>query len=140
MNVGRIRFGLFVLSGLVSGLAGIVFTARLANARANNALGLEFDVITVALLGGISVFGGRGKLSGVFLALVLVAALRNVLGLNQIGGDAQGVMIGLLLIGSLLASNLAEGSWSALAGRFRILQPGGPSSGGRPGPFRTPPN
>jgi rhamnose transport system permease protein len=131
VNVGRIRFGLFVTAGLISALAGIVFTARLANARANNALGLEFDVITVALLGGISIFGGRGKLTGVFWALVLIATLRNVLGLSQIGGDAQGVMIGLLLIGSLLASNLAEGSWSSLAAAR--LRPVGPASGSRTG-------
>ena len=55
----------------------------LANARANNALGIELDVITIALLGGISVFGGKGKLTGVFWALVLIATLRNVLGLEQ---------------------------------------------------------
>ena len=79
----RLRFMLFVVSGLVCALAGIVFTARLANARANNALGFELDVITIALLGGISVFGGRGKLTGVVWALVLVATLRNVLGLQQ---------------------------------------------------------
>ena len=70
--------------------------------------GFELDVITIALLGGISVFGGRGKLTGVLWALVLVATLRNVLGLQQIGGDAQGIAIGLLLIGSLLLSNTAE--------------------------------
>ena len=63
VRVNRIRFALFVASGLVCALAGIVFTARVANARADNALGLELDVITTALLGGISVFGGRGRLS-----------------------------------------------------------------------------
>ena len=97
-----------VVSGLVCALAGIVFTARLANARANNALGFELDVITIALLGGVSVFGGRGKLTGVLWALVLVATLRNVLGLRQVGGDAQGIAIGLLLIGALLLGNSAE--------------------------------
>jgi rhamnose transport system permease protein len=104
----RLRFRLFVVSGLVAAVAGIVFTARLSNARANNALGFELDVITVALLGGISVFGGRGKLTGVLWALVLVATLRNVLGLSRIGGDAQGTVIGLLLIGSLLLNTVAE--------------------------------
>ena len=104
----RLRLMLFVVAGLVCAIAGIVFTARLANARANNALGFELDVITIALLGGISVFGGRGRLTGVLWALVLVATLRNVLGLMQIGGDAQGIAIGLLLIGSLLVSNVAE--------------------------------
>ena len=91
--------------GVVCALAGMVFTARLANARANNALGLELDVITIALLGGVSVFGGKGRLTGVFWALVLVATMRNMLGLLQIGGDAQGTVIGLLLIGSLLLSS-----------------------------------
>jgi rhamnose transport system permease protein len=106
--VDRLRFRLFVVSGVVSAIAGIVLTARLSNARANNALGFELDVITIALLGGISVFGGRGRLTGVLWALVLVATLRNVLGLSQIGGDAQGIAIGLLLIVSLLIGNTAE--------------------------------
>ncbi len=107
VKLRRLRFSLFVLSGVMCALAAIVFTARLSNARANNALGFELDVITIALLGGISVFGGRGKLTGVLWALTLVALIRNVLGLNQIGGDAQGTVIGLLLIGSLLLSNSA---------------------------------
>jgi len=108
IRVARLRLGLFVLSGLVSSLAGIVFTARLANARANNAVGFELDIITVALLGGVSVFGGRGKLTGVLWALVLIAVIRNALGLSRIGGDAQGTIIGLLLIGALLLSNASK--------------------------------
>jgi rhamnose transport system permease protein len=108
IRVARLRLGLFVLSGLVSSLAGIVFTARLANARANNAVGFELDIITVALLGGVSVFGGRGKLTGVLWALVLIAVIRNALGLSRIGGDAQGTIVGLLLIGALLLSNASK--------------------------------
>jgi rhamnose transport system permease protein len=107
VRMRRIRFWLFILSGIVCAIAGIVFTARLSNARANNAVGFELEIITVALLGGVSVFGGRGRLSGVLWALALVATIRNVLGLSQIGGDAQGTVIGLLLIVSLLASNSA---------------------------------
>ncbi len=98
-------------------IAGIVFTARLSNARANNALGFELDIITIALLGGVSVFGGRGRLTGVLWALALVATIRNVLGLSQIGGDAQGMVIGLLLIVSLLASNSATQAVRASAHR-----------------------
>ena len=101
----RIRFWLFVLSGLICAIAGIVFTARLSNARANNAVGFELDVITIVLLGGINVFGGRGRLTGVLWALFLIALVRNVLGLSQIGGDAQGTVIGLILIISLLLCN-----------------------------------
>ena len=71
-------------------------------------VGFELDIITIALLGGVSVFGGRGRLTGVLWALVLVATIRNVLGLSQIGGDAQGTVIGLLLIVSLFAGSTAE--------------------------------
>ncbi len=105
INTQAMVFRLFVVSGVVAGIAGIVYTARLSNARANNALGMELDVITIVLLGGISVFGGRGRLTGVLLALMLIAVIRNVLALNQIGGDAQGMIIGMLLIGSLLIGN-----------------------------------
>ena len=108
VRMRRIQFSLFIVSGIVSAIAGIVFTARLANARANNAVGFELDIITIALLGGVSVFGGRGRLTGVLWALVLVATIRNVLGLSQIGGDAQGTVIGLLLIVSLFAGGTAE--------------------------------
>lgn len=103
--VRRLQFTLFVVSGLVCAVAGMVYTARLANARANNALGMELDVITIVLLGGVSVWGGRGRLTGVLWALVLVALLRNILGINQIGGDVQSMVVGLLLIGSILVSN-----------------------------------
>lgn len=108
IRLARTVLGLFISSGVVCAAAGMVYAARLANARANNALGIELDVITIALLGGISVFGGKGKLTGVLWALLLFATIRNVLGLLQIGGDAQGTVIGLLLIVSLLASNAAE--------------------------------
>ena len=103
--VDRLKFWLFVVSGAVCAVSGMVYTARLANARANNAMGMELDVITMVLLGGISLWGGKGRLTGVFLAMILVAVIRNILGINQIGGDAQGLVIGTLLIGSLLISN-----------------------------------
>lgn len=101
--VNRIRFGLFVFSGLICTVAGIVYTARLANARANNAFGMELDIITIAMLGGVSVFGGKGGVVGVVGALSLVALIRNLLGINGVGGDVQSTLIGMLLILALLA-------------------------------------
>lgn len=108
VRVRATQFWLFVTSGFVCAIAGIVFTARLSNARANNAVGFELDIITIVLLGGISIFGGRGRLTGVLWALVLVAMIRNVLGLSRIGGDAQSTVIGLILILSLLLSTSAS--------------------------------
>ncbi len=117
----RMVLGLFITSGVMAAIAGMVYTARLSNARANNALGMELDVITIVLLGGVSVFGGKGKLTGVMLALVLIAIVRNVLALNQIGGDAQGMIIGLLLIGSLLVGNYWR-SFEEAQSRSRALR------------------
>ena len=108
IRVNRIRFGLFVVSGLMSAVASIILTARLSNARANNAFGFELDVITIVFLGGTSVFGGKGNYIGVFFALGLVAMIRNVFGLQGMGGDDQGIAVGLLLILSLLLTNTIQ--------------------------------
>jgi rhamnose transport system permease protein len=118
IHVKRLRWLLFTVSGVVAAIAAVVYTARLSNARADNALGFELDVITIVFLGGVSVFGGSGRLGGVVWALVLVAALRNVLGLNQVSGAAQGLVIGGLLIASLLLSN----TLNAALERLRLQQ------------------
>jgi rhamnose transport system permease protein len=114
VRMEKIRMQLFTASGVMCALGGIVFTARLSNARADNALGFELDVITIVLLGGVSVFGGSGRLLGAFWALVLVAVIRDVLGLSLVGGDAQGTVIGGLLIVSLLASKSAKAIFTSL--------------------------
>src|SRR5215218_4647812 len=84
VDVDRIKIGLFVASGTLAALAGVIFTARFASARPDNALGFELDVITAVLLGGVSIFGGRGTLIGVVLGLFLIGALRNSLGLADV--------------------------------------------------------
>lgn len=101
----RLTFWLFTTAGMVAGLAGIIYTARLSSARADNAFGLELDVITIVFLGGVSMLGGRGNIAGIAWALALIAIVRNVLGLNGVAGDAQGTIVGLILVFSLLLTN-----------------------------------
>ena len=69
IRVKRIKFWLFVLSGMLSGFAGILWTLRFASARYDSGIGLELYVVTIVLLGGISIFGGRGTIVGVVLAV-----------------------------------------------------------------------
>jgi rhamnose transport system permease protein len=109
IRVDRVTFGVFVLSGVLAAAAGVVETARLSSASPANGTGLELDVIAIVLLGGVSIFGGRGSLTGVVLSLALVIGLRNVLALEGVGGDVQQVVIGALLVGSVLATNVATG-------------------------------
>jgi rhamnose transport system permease protein len=108
INVGRVKLVLFVLSGLIAGLAGVIFTARFSSARPDNAVGFELTVVTVVLLGGVNIFGGRGTLLGVVLGIFIVAVIQNVMSLLNISGDIQSLVIGLLLILSVLGPNLAR--------------------------------
>jgi rhamnose transport system permease protein len=109
VDVDRIKVGLFVTSGTLAALAGVVFTARFASARPDNALGFELDVITAVLLGGVSIFGGRGTLIGVILGLFLIGALRNSLALADVGAEKQSIVIGSLLIVSVMGTNALRG-------------------------------
>lgn len=108
VNVDRVKLRLFITSGLVAGLAGILFAARLGSVRGSLAEFYELDIITMVLLGGVSIFGGTGSMLGVALALFTVLNIRNGLGLANVDGIVQTGVIGLLLIGSVLIPNLAQ--------------------------------
>jgi rhamnose transport system permease protein len=108
IRVARLKLALFMLSGLLSALAGIVFTARFSSARPDNAVGFELDVVTIVLLGGVNIFGGRGTLVGVILSLFVIGAVRNALGLANISGDIQNIVVGTLLVFSVLGPNVAQ--------------------------------
>lgn len=117
IRVNRVKLLLFVLSGLLAALAGIVFTARISSARADNGLGFELYVVTVVLLGGVNIFGGRGSLVGVILALFVIGGLRNALGLIDVSGDVQNIVVGALLVCSVLGPNIAQRIQSTISRR-----------------------
>jgi rhamnose transport system permease protein len=123
IDVDRIKIGLFVVSGTLAALAGVVFTARFASARPDNALGFELDVVTAVLLGGVSIFGGRGTLIGVILGLFLIGALRNSLALADVGAEKQSIVIGGLLIASVIGTNALRGVQERAARRRRAAPP-----------------
>jgi rhamnose transport system permease protein len=105
VRVDRVRTSLFVASSTVAGLAGILFAARLGTARADLAYGFELEIITIVLLGGVSIFGGSGRMSGVALAILIVLNVRNGLGLAGVDGSTQVGVIGVILIASVLVQN-----------------------------------
>lgn len=108
VRVARTRMIIFMMSGLISALAGVLMAARLGAVRASTGEGFELDIITVVLLGGVSIFGGVGSMIGVLLSTYLVLNLRNGLVIAGITGNTQTGIIGLLLILSVLVPNLAE--------------------------------
>jgi rhamnose transport system permease protein len=107
VSVARTKLIIFTMSGLISALAGVLMAARLGAVRASTAEGFELDIITVVLLGGVSIFGGVGTMAGVLLSTYLVLNLRNGLVIAGVTGNTQTGIIGLLLILSVLLPNLA---------------------------------
>jgi rhamnose transport system permease protein len=115
VRVRRIKVALFVASGFVSALAGVLIAARLTAVRGSTAEGFELDIITMVLLGGVSIFGGSGRMAGVILSIFLILNLRNGIALAGFSGNVQTAVIGTLLILSVLLPNV----FVALRGRVR---------------------
>ncbi|MFE9749053.1 ABC transporter permease [Saccharothrix saharensis] len=117
IRVARAKFWLFVVSGAMSGLAGVYWTLRFASARADNASGLELAVVAAVLLGGVSIFGGRGTLLGVLLGVLLLGAVRNALQLADVAADTLNIVTGGLLIASVVVPNVVAMSRARLRRR-----------------------
>jgi rhamnose transport system permease protein len=104
--VDRTKLLIYTASGLAAGLAAVIFVSRVSTTRSDMGTGLELDVITAVVLGGTSIFGGKGTIAGTVLGLVLIQALRNGLALAGVKGDGTIVVIGAVLILAILVSNL----------------------------------
>jgi rhamnose transport system permease protein len=108
VRVQRVKTLLFIASGTISALAGLLLAARLGAVRGDLAAGFELDIITMVLLGGVSIFGGSGSLYGVLLSILIVLNLRNGMSLANITGHIQTGVIGILLILSVLVPNVTQ--------------------------------
>ncbi|MBN9176534.1 MAG: ABC transporter permease [Microbacterium sp.] len=106
IHVERTKFLLFAAAGLVSAFAGIYFTLRFGSARGDNATGLELQVIAAVVLGGVSVFGGRGQLYGVVAAVLLIGVLSSALRLANVTSDVINVITGVLLVVSVVGASV----------------------------------
>ena len=115
IRVARVRIAGFAIAGAMAGVASLVYIGQYQSARADNASELLLVIVTAVTLGGVDIFGGRGRVMGVVLALVLLGTLRNGMGLANFAGPVQTLVIGLLLVVSVLASQWA----GALARRLR---------------------
>ena len=99
--VSRIRFLIFVLTGLLSGLASALLTARIGSTRPNIALGWELEVVTMVVLGGISIAGGSGTMPGVVIAVFVLGLTTFGLTLINVPGIVIAVILGVLLVAAI---------------------------------------
>jgi rhamnose transport system permease protein len=108
LPVDRVKLAVYTLSGLSAGLAAWIFVARVSTTRSDMGSGLELDAIAAVVMGGTSIFGGIGTISGTMIGLVLIQLLKNGLALTGVTGDATIVVIGLVLIASVLFTNIMQ--------------------------------
>jgi len=98
VHVDRIRFILFILTGLMSGVASVLLTSRIASTRPTIATGYELQAITMVVLGGVNILGGSGTIPGVVIAAFVMGLVTFGLGLLNVPGVVQSLVVGALLI------------------------------------------
>jgi rhamnose transport system permease protein len=98
VRVGRVKFVLFLLTGLMAGIASICLTSRLGSTRPSIAMGWELEVVTMVVLGGVNILGGSGTIPGVVLAAFIMGMVTFGFGLLNVPGIVMSIFIGLLLI------------------------------------------
>lgn len=110
LSVEKTKLALYTASGFAASLAAVIFVSRVSTTRSDMGTGIELDAITAVVLGGTSIFGGRGTILGTMIGLCLIQALKNGLSLAGVRGDGTIMLIGAVLILAILASNLFERS------------------------------
>lgn len=98
IRVARVKFILFLLTGLMSGIAAICLTSRLGSTRPSIAFGWELEIVTMVVLGGVNILGGSGTIPGVVLAAIIMGMVTFGFGLLNVPGIVMSIFIGLLLI------------------------------------------
>jgi rhamnose transport system permease protein len=110
LSVEKTKLALYTASGFAAAVAAVIFVSRVSTTRSDMGTGIELDAITAVVLGGTSIFGGRGTILGTVIGLCLIQALKNGLSLAGVKGDGTIMLIGAVLILAILASNLFERS------------------------------
>lgn len=108
IDVRRVRTLLYAISGMLAGLGAIVATSWLMGAKPDIGVGYDLQSITVAVLGGTSMAGGEGRLAGTMMAVIVVTMISYGLQLGNVNSVWQLAVLGLLLLGSIMANNFFE--------------------------------
>jgi rhamnose transport system permease protein len=106
IRVNRIKFILFLLTGLTSGIAAVCLTSRLGSTRPSIAMGMELEIVTMVVLGGVNILGGSGTIPGVVLAAFIMGLVTFGFGLLNVPGIVMSIFLGILLISVIAVPRL----------------------------------
>ena len=98
VRVARVKFALFLLTGLMAGIAAVCLTSRLGSTRPSIAFGWELEIVTMVVLGGVNILGGSGTIPGVVIAAFVMGLVTFGFGLANVPGIVMSIFIGLLLM------------------------------------------
>lgn len=112
--VDRVRMIAFILSGLAAGLAAVMLTSRIGSTRPNIASGWDTDIITIVVLGGVAITGGKGNIAGVIISNFLLGYLKFGMGVLNIPGKVMNIITGVLLVVAILLPKFTDGLRASL--------------------------
>ncbi|MDR7332908.1 L-arabinose ABC transporter permease AraH [Roseateles asaccharophilus] len=106
VRVERLRVWIFLLQGVVAALAGLILSARITSGQPNAATGFELDVISACVLGGVSLAGGKARIFGVVIGVLIMGTVENVMNLLNVDAFYQYLVRGLILLAAVLLDQL----------------------------------
>ncbi|AYG57555.1 ABC transporter permease [Rhizobium jaguaris] len=120
IDSGNIKIVAYALSGLLAGIAAVLYVAQYRQGKPDAGAGLELDAIAAVVIGGTSLMGGRGGLAGTFCGVLIFGLLSNILQLHNIDSNLQLVLKGLIIVGTVLVQ---ERNASDILSRFQLMMP-----------------
>lgn len=109
INIKKMKYLLYILSSLMTGIAGIILLSRMSSGQPKVGTGYELEVVTAVVLGGVSIFGGEGKLLGVLFGVLIIGVLENGMILLNVSDYYQQIILGFVLLAAVGFDNKVSG-------------------------------